>query len=470
MAKKSTKPNGKPDPNAPVDPDKTPVYVRTLRIENVRCFGPEEQVLNLCGEDGRPSQWTVVLGNNGSGKTTLLQSLALFDQRWSAPFPPDNSRLSIPSLSESFQFQDLHLSRVEDFGAYRLTIESEYGGTLNCGFESIETSQYEAKRLGEGRPISFGRVMIARGESPIALPRVYAYGAARRIGQASGSGMSDDDALASLFNDHADLRDAEEWLINLDYSASKDSSAQKRQRDRYEQVRKLLIEILPDVTDIRIVVPADTNPQPRVEFKTLDGWIPLRWIGYGYQTLVAWMVDFASRMVERYPRHKDPLKQPAVVLVDEIDLHMHPRWQRKLMSYLSERFPNTQFIVTAHSPIFVQAATGANIAVLRRDEKKKCVIIDNSPEAIRGWRIDQLLTSDLFGLPTARPPDVEKLLLERKKLLSKARLTKKDRERVSNLEEKIGRLPGGETFADAKKMERLDRTLDALEKQLEKKS
>ena len=98
------------------------------------------------------------------------------------------------------------------------------------------------------------------------------------------------------------------------------------------------------------------------------------------------------------------------------------------------------------------------------------MIIDNSPEAIRGWRIDQLLTSDLFGLPTARPPDLERLLLDRKKLLSKPKLTKADKNRLAELEKKIGVIPDGETAEDVKTRQRFDRTLDALEKQLEKGS
>src|SRR5207247_4303505 len=70
--------------------------------------------------------------------------------------------------------------------------------------------------------------------------------------------------------------------------------------------------------------------------------------------------DLASRLVERYPDSPDPLAEPAVVLVDEIDLHLHPQWQRKLMGFLSARFPSTQFIATAHSPLVVQAAAGAD--------------------------------------------------------------------------------------------------------------
>ena len=76
----------------------------------------------------------------------------------------------------------------------------------------------------------------------------------------------------------------------------------------------------------------------------------------------------------------------------------------------------------------------------------------------------------MFGFATARPPELEPLLLERKKLLSKSRLTKADRGRLSQLEKKIGVIPDGETAEDAKTRQLLDRTLDALEKQLEKGS
>ena len=121
--------------------------------------------------------------------------------------------------------------------------------------------------------------------------------------------------------------------------------------------------------------------------------------------MIAWMVDFASRMVDRYPDSPDPLAEPAVVLVDEIDLHLHPKWQRELIGFLTERFPNTQFIATAHSPLIVQAAGEANIALLRREGDH--VVIENDPETLHGWSIDQILTSELYGLKTARPPELE---------------------------------------------------------------
>ena len=222
-----------------------------------------------------------------------------------------------------------------------------------------------------------------------------------------------------------------------------------------------MIDILPEVADIRIQAADEPGGSPRVEARTPDGWVPLRRLGFGYQSQIAWLVDFASRMFERYPDSPDPLAEPAVVLVDEIDLHMHPRWQRQIIGYLTERCPNTQFIVTAHSPLVVQAAADANIVLLRREGDH--VVIDNDPEVLRNWRVDQILTSELFGLESARPPQIEEPLKERRALLAKAKLTSRDRTRLAELEAQIGELPAGESAEDRRAMELIRRAAAKLQ-------
>jgi len=294
-------------------------------------------------------------------------------------------------------------------------------------------------------------------------PECYAYGAGRRTGHTHLKQKPLDDPTATLFSDEATLRSAEEWLLQADYAASKSKKDwYRRVRD---QVEDLLLAILPDVEAVRFTQPKGKRPTTRVEFKTPYGWVLLHAISYGYQTLLGWMVDFASRMVERYPDSPDPLAEPAVVLVDEIDLHLHPKWQRIVMGYLSKRFPNTQFIASAHSPLIVQAAptVNANIAVLRREGDH--VVIDNDVEAIRGWRIDQIVASDLFDLPTARPAEFDEALKRRTQLLSKGRLSKADRKELAELEKQIGQLPAGENTGDSREMMALARdTIDMLKK------
>jgi len=291
----------------------------------------------------------------------------------------------------------------------------------------------------------------------------YAYGATRRMGTTAMSETSEHGRTDSLFLDDVALLNAEEWLLQADYAALVDSPSQEQARRRREQIRGILIELLPDVSDIQFVRPTSSTSKPRVEVETPYGWVRIQDLSLGYRALIAWVVDLAYRLFERYPESPNPLAEPAIVLVDEIDLHLHPRWQRTIMAYLTERFPNTQFIVTAHSPLIVQAATDANIVLLRREGDH--VVIDNDVEAIRGWRIDQVLTSDLFGLETARPPEYDEAMAERNRILGKSRLTKKDEQRLKELDARIGDLPTGETPQDMEAMDVIRRAAEVLKRE-----
>jgi predicted ATP-binding protein involved in virulence len=132
------------------------------------------------------------------------------------------------------------------------------------------------------------------------------------------------------------------------------------------------------------------------------------------------------------------------------------------MSFLTERFPNTQFIVTAHSPLVVQASQDANIVLLRREGDR--VVIDNNPEIIDNWRVDQILTS-LFELPSARPPQFDDLLERRKEILGKAELTEEDRKELKQIRERIGQMPTGENPDDIHAMDIIRRAAKRLEEQ-----
>lgn len=447
MAKKKRKPtSAEARKGRPAKLAAEPAYFLSLSVTNVRCFGSETQTLDLSDGNGGPAPWTIILGNNGTGKTTLLQALLACSR------PTDKG---VPGF---WKF-DFRRAGVEDEAAIvaiprpagRISRTSPCAQLIGCKIRQTMTGGENSRHYDRMEHVVCN-----------------AYGAGRRMGTGSLAPKDTfDDVGATLVDETAPLRNAEEWLLRADYRAAKSQNA--RHRRPLQQVRELLIDILPDVDSIRFVGPDDSEDYTRVEFRTPYGWVPLQGISYGYQTLMAWMVDFASRMVERYPRHKDPLAQPAVVLVDEIDLHLHPSWQRKLMSYLTERFPNTQFIATAHSPLIVQAApeVNANIVVLRREGDH--VVIDNDVEAVRGWRADQILTSDLFELPTARPAEFDEAIKHRTKLLSKSRLTKADREKLKALDAKLGDLPAGETASEAREMLQLARETAELLKNNGKK-
>lgn len=307
--------------------------------------------------------------------------------------------------------------------------------------------------------------MSNTGIESLANMNLFGYGASRTFGAGS---LAEDEIPGNhspLFDESIPLANPEEWLLQTDYASRQNGKFKNLYRSRFNQVRDSLLQILPDVEDIKISPPTESRKTARAEFRTPYGWVPLSGMGLGYRTMTAWMVDLASRLFDTYPDSPDPLAEPAVVLVDEIDLHMHPRWQRTIIDYLSERFPKTQFIVTAHSPLIVQSAKDANIVVLRRIENPDgddYVVIDNDPEIVANWRVDQILTS-LFDLETARPKEVEPLLKERRKILGKPKLTQKDKARLRALNKKIGALPTGETPEDIEAMDIIRQAAAALQ-------
>jgi hypothetical protein len=343
-------------------PRSVPVYFCSLEVENVRCFAGKQR-LDLMHE-GRPVKWTVLLGDNGVGKTTLLQCLysmapqALEDAKSRTvargftenDLPAARDGIGVGRLTASVRARRL-LSDAEDgvLDASNLEIE-ERTGTVAVGYDSMVDEHVSCLCCGYGASRTIGHV----GMEPSAL-------------HYSGD---------SLFSSESSLINAVEWLLQADYAARRTGSA--RAIRRRDAVKQALIDLLPDVSDLREAGLDQDPPRPRIDVRTPYGWVSLRDLSLGYQTMIAWVVDLASRMFEAYSESENPLAEAAVVLVDEIDLHLHPRWQRQITSYLDQLFPNVQFIVTAHSPLVVQAPGVTNVAVLRRNGDH--VEILNDPE------------------------------------------------------------------------------------------
>jgi len=435
-----------------------PVYFLSLTVENVRCFGPK-QTLDLSDGNGRPAQWTILLGENGVGKTTLLQCLGAISPRESFIHRQELGRKAVAPRysSDTKMWLEWHPFRRErDFFQIRGNILT--GIKLN---EKQAISTVREFKLSATRDQSKS---TAEDYEVVSDGACFGYGAARRMGQTSLSDTIVFDPLASLFSESVALRNAEEWLLQADYAASKPSQSQGRAKKRLDRIQHVLTKsnLLPEVTDLRFVSPSEAQLNPRVEFKTPYGWVSIKDLGLGYRTLITWMVDFAVRLFELYPHSSNPLAEPAIVLVDEIDLHLHPKWQYELINHLTKLFPNTQFIATAHSPLVVQAAANANIVLLKREGDH--VTIDNDPRSVRGLRIDQIYTT-LFGLEGSRGPQIDPLLAERNKILSKGRVTKKDRQRLKELETEIGPLPFGETPTDIEAMDIIRRAAERLKQQ-----
>lgn len=445
-----------------------PVYFLSLAVERVLCF-KDRQVLDLSDGNGHPAQWTVILGDNGVGKTTLLRCLSSIEVVEEIFSGVDDLKVKLlhPSsknLSSWRERDDLAKSsaKISNWLALGANLSIQHRGARKNVNGSIHGASQTIEVILNFASSTQKQYDCDPEDSWQKLKGLirYGYGATRRMGKSSFDEILTEDS-ESLFVDETTLVNAEEWLLQTDYAVK---SATGKVRDRLQkqldQIIEILKRILPDVEDIRIATVNEEIAHPRAEFLTPYGWVRLGSLGLGYRTAIAWMVDLAVRLFRRYPDSADPLAEPAIVLVDEIDLHLHPKWQRNIMNFLTERFPNTQFIVTAHSPLVVQASQDANIVLLRREGDR--VVIDNNPEIIENWRVDQVLTS-VFELPTARPADLDPLMTRRQELLTKAHLSSADEAELREIEAQIGALPTAETPDDIKAMDIIRRAAQLLE-------
>ena len=422
-----------------------PAYFLSLSLENVRSFG-EKQTISFAREDGRPAQWTIILGDNGVGKTTVLKALAAVSIVPDREIFPDDE-FKDPNITYNWQGKWWPIRHDNE---HTTSINySAHIGNLDLISRSLFNSENAIQILGKEDEIKH-RYHLRVESIPKNLWGLlcYGYGAGRTTGNSTLSETPKTvDTCASLFDDRADLLNPEEWFLFADYRMAKDKDPLTTQN--FHLIKAALLKIMEEgeVTDLK-VAPVQSNggsPRQGVRFKTPYGWVRLRDMSLGYQTLVVWLTDFADKLFVRYPDSKNPLEEPAIVLIDEIDLHLHPSWQRKLLKSLSEIFVNTQFIATAHSPLVVQAAgdAGANVVLLKREGDQ--TIVHQNTEDVRGWRLDQILTSELFGLDTARSLETEHKMQRRAELLNKPKLTAAEKKNLAELTQELNAEPVGET-------------------------
>lgn len=386
-------------------------YFYSLELEGINCF-KDKQTLDLSDEKGNYSPWTIILGDNGTGKTTLLRVL---------------DRMQPSTLNDSY-----YVPIIWAFNSILMSTKASIKLKVN---DDIKEFQVKENRENNSSFITSGNSNF---------PFLLSYGASRRMSKSENLSSNEEGNLkiTSLFNDSIELINAEEWFLQKEWASIKSEGVTKQKfENEFNKVKSILIDILPDVSAIQSKPINENNSKPILEVETSYGWVSLRNLSFGYQTLTALIVDIASKMMVQYPKSNNPLEELAIILIDEIDLHLHPKWQRTVIDKLSQHFPKAQFIATSHSPLIVQAALDkkANIVVCRKEGDR--VIIDNDPDEVKGWRIDQILISDLFEVESPRSIENENFIQEKNTILSQSELLESDKQRLKELNAKIKTVP-----------------------------
>lgn len=355
--------------------EQVPVYIKEVAVVDFKGFKSEHR-FSFVDEKGVWCQWTVFLGNNNTGKTNLLKAIASLEPKKDA--------------GKKIIFFPIGYKK-------KLISDKDFSIGLNVYPEDVEntwTFGVDFKNLKMN--LGYNHFSALGCDSEIySLLQIFSYGVIRNIER---KGISEIQAeynnADNLFN-NTNLINFEDWLFQLDYAAKNNQEKAAQRRDVLLTV--LTGDIFPEIKDIRFV--SDEKLSNYIEFETEDGWHRMSELGYGYQSTLSWMADFCKKLFDRYPDSPNPLKEPAVLLVDEIDLHLHPQWQRGLIKSLSTIFPKTQFIVTTHSPFIIQSMENVNLYSLHRVEdhtiEKRWGV-----KSYIGWTIEEILSEimDMDGI------------------------------------------------------------------------
>lgn len=164
--------------------------------------------------------------------------------------------------------------------------------------------------------------------------------------------------------------------------------------------------------------------------------MPITQVSRGMTAVLSWVGVLLKRLMEAYPRRTDPPeKRPGLLLLDEIDLHLHPAWQRRILPLLQERFTSLQIVVSTHSPLVVGSQEVGQLVHLER--RNSGIDPEILTSRFQGWRSDQILTSPAFALPTSRDAMTEAQLLEHANLPPEERRTDTQRMRAAELEREL---------------------------------
>jgi energy-coupling factor transporter ATP-binding protein EcfA2 len=377
------------------------MHVTRLRISGVRGFhGARSVDLNLTRPDGSLAGWTVLAGRNGAGKSTILQSLALV-------LAGSRATSFIPSIAD-WMSRGAETARI---AADLSPSEFDGGGPMLLPPTAViefdqSSSQREPSVQGNGIDYwASGEGWFYAGYGPF---RHLGGGGNLRPGKARLSKIAQQ--VSSLFDETVPLSDAIDWLIeqHLYDLEGREGGA------RLLQVAMTLLGdgLLPDGFQVSKV---DSDGL----WITREGAsFPLREMSDGYRAVTALVTDIIRQMAAAYPalqlkyRGETPtLPYPGVVLIDEVDDHLHVRWQKVIGTWLKTHFPQIQFIVTTHSPYVCQSADPGGLIRLPSpgENHPPRIIEEDLYERIVYGSGDDAILTELFGVDTPYSAEAERL-------------------------------------------------------------
>ncbi|MCU5582503.1 AAA family ATPase [Bacillus toyonensis] len=378
--------------------------IEKIEINNFKII--QDLKIDLTLSKSKDAPWLMLLGENGIGKSTILQAIAL--------------ALMGERERETIMWQiNKDASEYVRHGANQGYIKVHLSGM----FEPISLYFNKEWPQFKGRNHQEQRVLLLAYGSTRLLPR---------------NNMEVDPTvtwarIGNLFNPFIPLVHVKEYLLSLN------------DEDFFNVGRAIKLIMLEDVKIFR------DRSKERLFFKLHNSTVELEELSDGYQTVIALATDIMMVMKNRW-RSFDA---EGIVLIDEIDAHLHPRWNIEIVTRLKKAFPKIQFIATSHNPLSLRGLIDGEVAVLLEDEDKEPYVIQNLPSQ-EEFNVETLLTSKFFGLYDTMP-ELNKLFNRYYLLLSNPNRDIDEEVEVQDLKRKLSKYEKvGTTLREQKFYELVD--------------
>jgi AAA domain, putative AbiEii toxin, Type IV TA system len=382
------------------------MYVHATRIRDLKLVRDLE--LTFFRADGSLRLWTVLVGENGLGKTSLLRAIAL------AAVGPERAN----QLADVASLPDRRRPRAHVQIEGRFVVDGD--DTKGHGFLESTVDVPAEINLFRGRSAWVDPPFADLEPSPLSTAQakrdpshewfIAGYGVERQLPLPLASQEASDRLLGRM----EPLFDRGPIIAT--------GFADQLEHDLALQYARLLREalvtshLLPNVSNLLLsgrggVTKAKTLVEANrftLQLGARGVSLPATWLSQGYQAMIAWIADLIGQVVLAHGR-AIPLREiRGLVLVDELDLFVHPRWQLDLIPTLKRIFPQVQFIVTTHSPMVLPGLEAEEVIILSQDGQGNIVsrTPSTSPKLLSGSEIYDVF----FGIGELYPTEAARAL------------------------------------------------------------